>query len=37
MIGPQVPMGGFKESGYGRELGEYALRHYTETRTLFIK
>ncbi|KIW23060.1 uncharacterized protein PV07_11292 [Cladophialophora immunda] len=36
MIGPQAPNGGFKQSGYGRELGEYALRHYTEPKTTFI-
>lgn len=36
MVGPQVPMGGFKQSGYGRELGEYALRHYTEPKTIWI-
>lgn len=37
MVGPQVPMGGFGESGYGRELGEYALRHYTESKTIWVK
>jgi len=36
MVGPQAPMGGFKQSGYGRELGEYALRHYTEPKTIWI-
>jgi aldehyde dehydrogenase (NAD+) len=37
MVGPQAPMGGFGESGYGRELGEYALRHYTEPKTIWVK
>jgi acyl-CoA reductase-like NAD-dependent aldehyde dehydrogenase len=37
MVGPQTPMGGFKMSGSGRELGEYALRHYTETKTVWIR
>lgn len=37
MVGPQAPMGGFKMSGSGRELGEYALRHYTETKTVWIR
>ena len=37
MVGPQVPTGGFKSSGFGRELGEYALRHYAEPRTIWIK
>jgi len=36
VVGPQVPMGGFGSSGYGRELGEYALRHYTEPKTIWI-
>ncbi|KAF2500042.1 aldehyde dehydrogenase [Lophium mytilinum] len=33
----RVPMGGFGSSGYGRELGEYAIRHYTETKAIWIK
>ncbi|PGG95905.1 hypothetical protein AJ79_09815 [Helicocarpus griseus UAMH5409] len=37
MIGPQVPTGGFKSSGLGRALGEYAMRHYAEPRTVWIK
>jgi acyl-CoA reductase-like NAD-dependent aldehyde dehydrogenase len=37
MVGPQVPSGGFKSSGIGRELGEYALRGYAESRTIWIK
>ncbi|KAK1762783.1 aldehyde dehydrogenase [Phialemonium atrogriseum] len=37
MVGPQVPMGGFGCSGIGRELGEYALRHYTEPKAIWIK
>ncbi|EOD46360.1 putative aldehyde dehydrogenase protein [Neofusicoccum parvum UCRNP2] len=37
MAGPQMPNGGFKSSGTGRELGEYALRHYAEPRAVWIK
>jgi aldehyde dehydrogenase (NAD+) len=30
-----APFGGFRQSGTGRELGEYALEAYTETKTVF--
>ncbi len=30
-----TPFGGFKQSGYGRELGPHALEHYTELKTIF--
>ena len=33
----QSPFGGFKESGIGRELSEYALHEYTEVKTVTIK
>lgn len=33
---PQVPFGGFKSSGIGRELGEYAIENYTETKAIQI-
>lgn len=32
-----APFGGYKESGQGRELGEYALELYTEIKTVTIK
>ncbi|OAA65378.1 Aldehyde/histidinol dehydrogenase [Niveomyces insectorum RCEF 264] len=32
----QVPFGGKKQSGVGREFGEYALRAYTEPKTILI-
>ena len=32
-----APFGGFKQSGIGRELGEYALEHYTEVKTVTVK
>ena len=32
----QAPFGGFKESGNGRELGEYGLQQYSEIKTVTI-
>jgi len=31
-----VPFGGFKQSGFGRELGEYALDNYTNIKTVNV-
>jgi aldehyde dehydrogenase (NAD+) len=31
-----APFGGFKMSGFGRELGEYALELYTEVKTVTV-
>jgi aldehyde dehydrogenase (NAD+) len=31
-----APFGGFKMSGHGRELGEYALELYTEVKTVYV-
>ncbi|XP_029902776.1 retinaldehyde dehydrogenase 3 [Myripristis murdjan] len=33
----QTPFGGYKMSGNGRELGEYALAEYTEVKAVTIK
>jgi acyl-CoA reductase-like NAD-dependent aldehyde dehydrogenase len=30
-----TPFGGFKQSGYGRELGPKALEHYTEVKSVY--
>ncbi|GAA5334549.1 MULTISPECIES: aldehyde dehydrogenase family protein [Thermus] len=30
------PWGGFKESGLGREMGRYALEHYTEVKSIWL-
>src|SRR5450432_3341295 len=32
-----APFGGFKQSGIGRELGEYSLANYSEIKTVTIK
>ena len=37
MLHHQLPFGGFKESGIGRELGEAALDNYVQTKTVSIR
>jgi phenylacetaldehyde dehydrogenase len=36
MFDPAAPWGGFKQSGWGRELGPYALDLYTETKNVIV-
>jgi aldehyde dehydrogenase (NAD+) len=31
-----LPFGGYKSSGFGRELGQAALEHYTEVKTVWL-
>ncbi len=33
---PAMPMGGYKQSGIGRDLGEEAINHYTEHKSVVI-
>ncbi|MBE3594162.1 MAG: aldehyde dehydrogenase family protein [Candidatus Carbobacillus altaicus] len=36
LLDPTSPWGGFKQSGLGREMGRYALEHYTETKSVWV-
>ena len=31
-----APFGGYKQSGFGREMGMHALEHYTQTKTVWV-
>jgi len=31
-----MPFGGYKQSGYGRDLGRHALENYTETKAVWV-
>lgn len=33
---PASPFGGFKNSGFGREMGSYALENYTEVKSIWV-
>jgi len=33
---PMAPFGGFKQSGFGRDLGQEALDGYTESKTVWV-
>jgi aldehyde dehydrogenase (NAD+) len=37
VLDSRAPFGGFKQSGIGRELGEYGLQQYTEVKTVIVK
>jgi acyl-CoA reductase-like NAD-dependent aldehyde dehydrogenase len=34
-VDPAMPFGGYKESGHGREMGQYAIDLYTEVKSVF--
>jgi aldehyde dehydrogenase (NAD+)/phenylacetaldehyde dehydrogenase len=36
VLDPATPWGGFKQSGWGRELGAYALDLYTEVKNVIV-
>lgn len=37
MLSHQVPFGGYKQSGIGRELGEAALENYTQHKSVHVR
>jgi phenylacetaldehyde dehydrogenase len=37
VLDPALPFGGFKQSGWGREMGHEVLKMYTETKTVVMQ
>ena len=37
VISSLIPFGGYKNSGLGREMGEYGLKNFTEVKTVIVK
>ena len=35
-VDPAAPFGGYKQSGHGREMGEYALELYSEVKCIWV-
>jgi acyl-CoA reductase-like NAD-dependent aldehyde dehydrogenase len=33
----EMPHGGFKQSGYGKDMSMYAVEHYTEVKHVMVK
>jgi phenylacetaldehyde dehydrogenase len=36
LVDSSSPFGGYKESGWGREMGRYAMDLYSETKSIWI-
>lgn len=35
--GPELPLGGFKQSGWGREAGKYGVEEYTQLKSVHVE
>ena len=35
--GPEMPLGGFKQSGWGREAGIYGVEEYTQVKSVHVE
>jgi len=37
VLDPALPFGGYKQSGWGREMGHEVLNNYTELKTVVVQ
>eukprot|EP01113_Clastostelium_recurvatum_P034965 TRINITY_DN4811_c0_g1_i1.p1 TRINITY_DN4811_c0_g1~~TRINITY_DN4811_c0_g1_i1.p1 ORF type:complete len:481 (+),score=146.16 TRINITY_DN4811_c0_g1_i1:176-1618(+) len=37
VVQPNAPFGGFKQTGFGKDLGEYAIQEYLSIKTVYAK
>ncbi len=37
LVPPEIPFGGYKKSGFGRESGIEALNYYTQVKSVYVE